>query len=437
MSWLSGWSYRKLITISGSSGAGSGYQVLLKVGESSGASGYDFQVEGHSALFPSGKNDGGDLRFTASDGTTLLNFWVEKVDGSSPDRVAYIWVNISDDLDNDVNIYCYYGNSSATSVSDGDSTFLLFDDFDGSSLDTSKWNLTGAGTYSATVSNDVVDINTAEGNSNKIGIMSLQSFSMPIYISAKFELKYSYYFQVKIGNNDTYSNTQYVASSYLYYSGYNSSISSNNGSSSVSSSLTNPSGNTWYVGGVKTDGNTHIGWYDGYSVSVSQSNDFQGYVGMYQVSAYNQQMETLVDWFFAKKYVSSEPAFSSAGNEELPYVEYDYLSEESISLVDVSKVDWILRNISIGDGIVVKEVNSYDNYYEIKGVVTLSGSGAGNQKVLLIDESSYEVIDSVVTDSDGSYVFKLSPSTHGKYYTLIVIPSSNNENGDIKCHVEG
>jgi len=154
MSWLSGWQYRKKITISGSSGAGTNYQVLLKVGESSGASGCDFHVEGHSANFPSDTNNSGDLRFTDNDGTTLLSFWVEKVEGTSPNRVAHIWVEVKDDLGSNVDIYCYYGNSNATNVSDGDSTFLFFDDFPGSSLDGTKWDQSTGG--NVTVSNSEV-----------------------------------------------------------------------------------------------------------------------------------------------------------------------------------------------------------------------------------------------------------------------------------------
>ena len=57
MAWLPDWTYRKKITITGQTGAGTNYQVLLKVGESSGSIDYDFHVEGHSQVFPSGKND--------------------------------------------------------------------------------------------------------------------------------------------------------------------------------------------------------------------------------------------------------------------------------------------------------------------------------------------------------------------------------------------
>ena len=131
---MSGWAYRKKITIAGSVGAGTNYQVLLKIGESSGASGADFNLEGLSAKFPSGKNDGGDLRFTASDGVTLQDFWVESVSGTSPNRVAKVWVKVSADLGTNQDIYCYFRNPNATNASNGDNTFLFFDDFSSNTL---------------------------------------------------------------------------------------------------------------------------------------------------------------------------------------------------------------------------------------------------------------------------------------------------------------
>jgi len=174
----SNWNYRKKITIQGQSGAGTNYQVLLKVGESSGASGYDFHVEGHSSNFPSDKNQSGDLRFTKSDGTTLLNFWVEKVEGTSPNRVAYCWVKIADNLDNNVDIYCYYGNSSATNVSNGDNTFLFFDDFESSSLDLNKWEEDPSGNGSYSISNSKLHMTLPPPDTDWVGywIRSKNSF---------------------------------------------------------------------------------------------------------------------------------------------------------------------------------------------------------------------------------------------------------------------
>ena len=81
--------------------------------------------------------DFGDVRFAGSDGVTLLDYWIEEqVDGDH----ATFWVEIADDLSSaSATIYMYYGNTSATTTSNGDATFVFFDDFDGGSLDLGKW----------------------------------------------------------------------------------------------------------------------------------------------------------------------------------------------------------------------------------------------------------------------------------------------------------
>ena len=136
MAWFNtAWKYRKKITITGQTGAGTNYQVAISIGASSGG---DFHLGGNSADFPAGVDDGGDLRFTSDDGETLLGFWVESVAGS----VATIWVKVPADLGSNQDIYVYYGNASATNGSDGDDVFLIYDVFDGSAVDTSKWTVT-------------------------------------------------------------------------------------------------------------------------------------------------------------------------------------------------------------------------------------------------------------------------------------------------------
>jgi len=143
MAWLTGYSYRKKITITGQTGAGTDYQVKLLVGESSGATGEQFDVEGHSEEFPTKSAsavDSGDLRFTDNDGETLLPFWVESITGSTPNALATIWVKVADSLESGtVDIYCYYGKTSPTNVASGANTFLFFDDFDDNSIDATKW----------------------------------------------------------------------------------------------------------------------------------------------------------------------------------------------------------------------------------------------------------------------------------------------------------
>jgi hypothetical protein len=68
------------------------------------------------------KNDGGDIRFTDSDGTTLLPYWVEGPINASNTK---IWVKVPQIPANGTKtIYLYYGNPNAQSESSIADTFI-------------------------------------------------------------------------------------------------------------------------------------------------------------------------------------------------------------------------------------------------------------------------------------------------------------------------
>jgi hypothetical protein len=186
---LNNWKYKKAFYLAERSGNNlTNYSICLKIGESSTSTNYDFHLDGFSAKFPSGKNDSGDLRFY--DGADGLSFWVEKVVGTAPNRTAYVWIKIPYlDAYQTKTLYCYFGNPNASNVSNGDNTFILFDDFDMTSLNTIKW--TPVGDYS--ISNSIIQINpnhstnsgTIDGISCGDGIYSNLIFNYPIEIKTK------------------------------------------------------------------------------------------------------------------------------------------------------------------------------------------------------------------------------------------------------------
>jgi hypothetical protein len=125
---LKAWKWRRAITINNSSNTNTltNYQVLVTLDTQS--------------LISAGKmrSDCGDIRFTDSDKSTLLNYWIESGINTTTTK---IWVKVpSIPASSSKTIYVYYGNSGATSASNGDVTFDFFDDFPGTSLDTNKWN---------------------------------------------------------------------------------------------------------------------------------------------------------------------------------------------------------------------------------------------------------------------------------------------------------
>lgn len=123
MGWLNGWNYRKSHIINQQAGAGTGYQIEIKVHYGSGTDSIkDVYFNGNC------EPDFKDIRFTTSNGATLLDHWVERVDFGD---VGVFWIEISEDLGaEDVSIYVYYGNSSVSYVSSGLNTFpVIHDDF--------------------------------------------------------------------------------------------------------------------------------------------------------------------------------------------------------------------------------------------------------------------------------------------------------------------
>lgn len=124
MAWLSGWNYRKSVTLSRASGAVTNYQMKLLVGESSGASGEDVDCGGLC------QSDFDDLRFTTSDGETLLDYWIESKSGTTPNQLATVWIEFDSIGTSATTFYMYYGNASASAASNGGDTFLVFDDLE-------------------------------------------------------------------------------------------------------------------------------------------------------------------------------------------------------------------------------------------------------------------------------------------------------------------
>lgn len=83
--------------------------------------------------------DFSDLRFTTSDGETLLNYWIESISGTTPNQFATIWIKFDSIGTTDTTFYMYYGNSFASAYSNGNTTFPFYIDKDS----TDEWVVDG------------------------------------------------------------------------------------------------------------------------------------------------------------------------------------------------------------------------------------------------------------------------------------------------------
>lgn len=88
------------------------------------------------------REDYGDIRFTNSTGAELAYYLWPDYDSSS----ARFAVRL-EGADQSGALTVWYGNPSATTTSDGDAAFHLFDQFDGTAIDTGKWTVQGGSPY--------------------------------------------------------------------------------------------------------------------------------------------------------------------------------------------------------------------------------------------------------------------------------------------------
>ena len=81
-----------------------------------------------------------DVRFVTNDGI-VLDYWKEAYTASDS---AVIWVNLPAGT---TSIWMYYGSGTATDIGSRDNAYVLYDDFNGPSLDTTLWTDTTPGAH--------------------------------------------------------------------------------------------------------------------------------------------------------------------------------------------------------------------------------------------------------------------------------------------------
>lgn len=163
----SSWGKRKAVTIDNSAGgAETNYQVEVDIT-------YDSDMA----------SDFDDIRFANAAGTEL-DFWLEeKVDSSS----AKVWVEV-DSLAaaDDTIIYMYYDNGAAASASNGENTFLFFDDFDDASID-AKWTEVDNTDNNITEFSGKLDFNESSIESVNKGVRSDSGWSYTDGVAFEYE----------------------------------------------------------------------------------------------------------------------------------------------------------------------------------------------------------------------------------------------------------
>ena len=380
MAWLSGWSYRKEISITGQSGAGTNYQVDFDIGDSAGG---DFHLEGNCTSFPQ------DIAVTDNDGSTPLDFWIEDI---TADPIK-MWVEVADDLGSNQTIYVYYGKAESPTNSNGYDTFVHF----ASVL--ADYNVYG----NPAQNGDWIDIlGTDQWTTNYL--VTKTSATRPILIEwAQKQDGTSIHGVIEWGSvRDTgYYNVNNYGSTNLFRYRYGSTILASEAQDTVEKDikfLIKPSaGATIYRDGVQK-ADTSSGTDAGEPMLIE---------------TYSNGVTFSIKNLRYRKYNSPEPAFSSAGSEETPAADTftDLLhgkiiiKDSSIILVDglIQVKDSVTDLFDGGIKVIEKVTSLADGKLQVQDVATSLADGKLQVKDIVTGVADGKVqIQDIYTDlADG------------------------------------
>lgn len=319
MGWLTDYSYRKSLSLSRASGAVTYYQIKITVHRSSGSdSGADVYV-GSNCL-----SNYNDIRFTTSDETTLLDYWIESSDSSS----AIIWVEFDSIGTGATTFYMYYGYASASAVSSGANTFLVFDHFNDASLNTDIWTIESE-TGNITITEPSGSNLSIAGTTNKNGsfweayIKADTTFAQSISVRSRQKTTgtgtgYSAAFSLGI-NTSTYCHwgpnvwTLPAFNRLLYF------VTSAGADSTLVETDVDGNYHIYDVRFDRSTGNALI-YFDDTSYGTKANAALANQTLILRLNGYarisGDSVTGLYDWIFVRKYEATEPEFGLWGAEE-------------------------------------------------------------------------------------------------------------------------
>lgn len=416
MAWLTGYSARKELSVS-SIDYLTAFQkkIILHAHSGTDTEGADpvIHVPGCDAAFD-------DIRFTGSDGETLLDYYIESVSG----EVATVWIEWNF-VAGYTTIYLYWGNDSASAASSVSATFPVGDIFAGSSLNAAMWDTSGAG--SETVSGGELTITGDEivASDTKVGN------------------NYAFRARVKSSLWNSNSGSQYIG--FSYYSGADTTYTSQfafasttvgderrivqtaNGFSNYTSQQIDAgdwAANTYGIVEVRRNGDHTELWIND-TIQGDLGTDY--YDSAHSLSAffYASTGTITVDWCFIRQIADHEPTVTIAAE-----VHQKATTETiTVSLTEAQVSD---LSTTVTDDITVALTEAGEDGLHVvasdTALVTLSTESPGYAVAIgATDDITIDLDEDYVNDNPNTAADAVYRRFHGKVKISYTDPSLNEE----------
>ncbi|NVM20596.1 MAG: DUF2341 domain-containing protein [Desulfobacterales bacterium] len=278
---------------------------------------------GYMDMFKKMKTDGGDLRFTKDDGTTELVPWLETFDYYGGRAIIWVKIPTIPASPGSVTIYIYYGNSEATTTSDGVATFpTLFDDFLGDSLNPTIWNV-DASDGQVTVADSIVKVEGNPGNYRYSFCSKAPYRASPftaLRFFAKLEKTAAAQQITQLGWGTWGINP---SATFQHYQGSGFTNTRDDDGNLDQDVISNIYFDAWLRYDILRNGTTAKYCVSESLINTGDADPDTGTIGA-QFYCRDSEYDLYCDWILIRKYAEPEPSHGSWGEEEFPLIEKDF-----------------------------------------------------------------------------------------------------------------
>ncbi len=260
-----------------------------------------------------------DIRFTESDKTTELSYWLEEFTSGV---IATFWIRISDDLDSDTVIYLYYGTSEESeTTSDGWDTFLFYEDWETESIQAEFWDILatdGSVSWSGTDANHGTVLRL-EGNAGTNRYQFSSDFANGYEWSAgvayrmrtKMEKTLTDDQIVQVGFQEATAKVQFKS----YVGSYHAVLLVDDDGNEDSTSLAFDYWDSYYIYEATRNGTYAELWIDNNFIAEGNNapDENEQVINFY---VRDSEKDLYNDWIIVRKFISNEPEPWAFGEEE-------------------------------------------------------------------------------------------------------------------------
>lgn len=304
---------------------------LLTINNTGGGALTDYQVSttiDTASLISANKmrSDCGDMRFVDTNGMTVYPHWIESGCNSS---ATVVWIKVSAiDAASNKTIYLFYGNNYATSTSNVDNVYDLYDDFEDGTISNAKWTIIG------TVTESGGQISIGDTADNVRYIMSNKSFSPGSILEASGNLPNTTqsYHQYGFGAGPMFLvRWQSNPTIYSYVAG-----DAVAGTGLVTTGLSAPQDKDWKII-WKTDGTSDC-YVDGVLKATNSNTASSG--RQLSFSTYDANKTITIRTIKIRQYSSVEPTVTIGAETEVLTGEFQSAVIDIGTNIGLNKISW-------------------------------------------------------------------------------------------------